>query len=95
MLVLQTTQATGRAGRDGMLSLATLLTTKAKKYLKSEEIVKYMDNSTECRRDCLFKDMEAYEHVDLGSKCVCCDIKFCAKSCECGSCNVQLEQFIL
>lgn len=85
-------QETGRAGRDGLLSLATLLTTKGKRHSKSEEILEYMDNKTVCRRDFLFKDMEAYERSGLGSKCVCCDI--CRKSCECGSCSNKLESFI-
>ncbi len=36
--------------------------------------------------------MEAYEHVELGSKCVCCDV--CARKCECGNCSGKLEQFV-
>lgn len=86
-------QETGRAGRDGLLSLATLVNKKTKKRTKSNEMLEYIDNKTECRRDFLFKDMEAYEHLNLDSKCVCCDI--CAKQCECGSCESNLHQFIM
>lgn len=86
-------QETGRAGCDGLLSLATLLKKGGKKFSSSDEILAYVDNQTDCRRDSLFKDMEAYEHVDLGSKCVCCDI--CARDCKCGNCCGKLEQFVM
>ena len=52
----------------------------AKRHLKEESILDYFDNETNCRRDKLFEKMESYEHVDMGSKCLCCDI--CAKSCD-------------
>ena len=89
-------QETGRAGRDKLLSLATLLSrsgSRGGKWSKHDEIIAYIDNQTECRRDFLFKNMEAYEHLDLGSKCVCCDI--CAKKCKCGNCSGKLEQFVV
>ena len=85
-------QETGRAGRDGLPALAMLLVTKCKKYLKSESIVEYMENNTVCRRDALFGGMESYEHLDMGTKCLCCDV--CKEQCECGNCVSQCSSFI-
>ena len=85
-------QETGRAGRDGQAALAMLLVTKSKRHLKEESILEYFDNETNCRRDNLFENMESYEHVDMGSKCLCCDI--CAKICDCGMCDMKCSSFI-
>ncbi len=65
-------------------SLVTLL--KARNYHKE-----YAANTTDCRRDHLFRNMDNYKHVDLGFKCLCCDI--CSKSCLCGQCDVRLKLF--
>ncbi len=86
-------QETGRGGRDGLPSLAALLLTRASKHKKSEAMIEYMKNETNCRRDLLFNNMESYEHLDCGSKCLCCDI--CAKMCNCGSCDVKCSPFIM
>ena len=85
-------QETGRAGRDGSLSLVTLLKQKAK-HTRCSEMINYLANNTLCCRDFLFKDFEAYEHSNLGSKCVCCDV--CAKLCKCGSCSSKLQSFVM
>lgn len=85
-------QETGRAGRDGQAALAMLLVTGSKRHLKDERILEYMDNSTDCRRDKLFGNMESYEHSDMGSKCLCCDV--CAKLCDCGCCGTKCNSFI-
>jgi len=54
----------GRAGRDGLLSVATLLHSRV--YHKVDEDIKmYAANSTDCRRKVLFGDMDNYVHVDV------------------------------
>ena len=85
-------QETGRAGRDGLPALATLINNKKNRKSMSEDIRKYMDNDEVCRRDLLFENMDSYEHIDLGSKCLCCDV--CAKQCECGSCDTKNSVFV-
>ena len=41
-----------------------------------------------------FRDVNYYEHVDLGVKCLCCDI--CSVNCNCGKCveNHSFFEFI-
>ena len=85
-------QETGRAGRDGEVSLVTLLQCRTY-HSVDEDIRQYVANTTECRRDVLFRDMESYSHTDMGSKCLCCDI--CAKCCTCGTCGDKLNRFVL
>ena len=78
-------QETGRGGRDGNLSLATLLVVNRNNQFRDKNIRNYQKNDSIYRRDFLFQDMDNYKHVDMGSKCVCCDI--CFKTCACGLCN--------
>jgi hypothetical protein len=47
-----------------------------------KEVLEYQNNTTVCRRDFLFRDVNSYKHADLGVKCLCCDI--CAVNCDCG-----------
>ena len=86
-------QETGRAGRDGQPSLATLLTLTVTQHHADENMKEYQANTDKCRRDLLFKDMDEYYHADLGSKCLCCDI--CSQYCKCGSCTENHKLFVL
>ena len=85
-------QETGRAGRDGLPSLATLLQTKGCSQSVERSIKDYYSNTSTCRRDQLFSDMDDYKHIDMGSKCLCCDI--CFKSCMCGNCSENVSSFV-
>ena len=57
-----------------------------------EQFKQCVDNHTQCRRDTLFKDIDNYKHIDLGLRCLCCDI--CAKTCECGKCVHNHSNFV-
>ena len=83
-------QETGRAGRDEQTALATLLVKKGHQVDKTMK--EYANNTEVSRRDLLFKDMYEYCHMDMGSKCLCCDI--CAKTYVCGCCEDQLQSFV-
>ena len=85
-------QETGRAGRDGQISMATLLQTRI--YHKVDEDIKvYVANSSKCRWNVLFGDMDNYTPDELSIKCLCCDV--CARSYVCGLCESRLKQFVL
>ena len=85
-------QETGRAGRDEQTALVTLLAS-ATHHPVEQHVEDYVANTDECRRDFLFNDMDNYEHSDMGSKCLCCDV--CAKSCSCGECESKLSSFVM
>lgn len=86
-------QETGRAGRDGLCSLALLLHIKGDTHPLSQPIKDYKSNTDKCRRDCLFEDTDNYEHIDLGKKCLCCDV--CSmKLCKCGVCESEHKLFV-
>ena len=38
------------------------------------------------------QNIDSYQHVDNGSKCMCCDI--CAELCDCGNCENKKRLFI-
>lgn len=77
-------QETGRGGRDGKLTVAVLLSVSRFNHLCSPEMLNYQKNTSKCRRDVLFQNTDNYHHLDMGTKCLCCDV--CAVSCNCGSC---------
>ena len=85
-------QETGRAGRDGLCSLALLLHVKGDSRPLSDSIKDYKSNVTQCRRDLLFEDTDNYEHLDLGKKCLCCDV--CMRLCDCGVCESEHSSFL-
>ena len=80
-------QETGRAVRDGKPALATLLLTKGKTNSGMRE---YVSNTTCYRRDVLFQDIDGYEHLDLGTRCLCCDI---SQTCDCNLCSEHQSIF--
>ena len=84
-------QETGRAGRDDQPALALLLVTKRATRHADQKMVAYQENTSICRRDLLFQEIDNYHHTDLGFKCLCCDI--CAKLCTCGSCHQRNSLF--
>lgn len=85
-------QETGRGGRDGKPSLALLLSYKWLNRFCEKSMIKYQDNNTTCRRDVLFRDTDNYQHLQLGTKCMCCDV--CGTVCQCGSCSNHQISFV-
>ena len=85
-------QETGRSGRDDKLFLATLLRVKGRKQTAEQSMKDYCTNEDKCRKDLLFSDMDVYFHMDMGTKCSCCDV--CSSSCSCGSCYETHKDFI-
>ena len=83
-------QESGRAGRDGKPAMATLLKARIDHQV-DDDIKEYVANSSMCRRDALFGDMDNYTPLNLEVKCLCCD--FCCKSCQCGECESNLNTF--
>ena len=78
-------QETGRIGRDGSQSLATLLVYDGCKKGKglSKDMKSYMKNKDECRRKVLLKCYGST--VDTSSPShLCCDL--CKERCSCGEC---------
>jgi len=66
-------QETGRAGRDGEPSMATLL--QARTFHPVDDDIKgYAANEAQCRRDSLLGEVDNYTPVDMPVKCFCCDI---------------------
>ena len=77
-------QETGRAGRDGLLSTATLFHHIGRRLSMDDCIKSYTNNTNICRRDFLFQDFEEYQNSNFGTMCLCCDI--CMSKCDCDKC---------
>lgn len=77
---------TGRAGRDGQVSFATLFYNKRDISFSfmEEEITKYCTNVQACRRELLFANFELCS-TEKPIGCSCCDL--CAIHCTCPNCQ--------
>ena len=77
-------QETGRAGRDGLPSLALLITKKGSSKYVNMSMIKYYTCKSECPQDLLFNFMEGYTKPSFQEKCLCCDS--CFTKCKCNTC---------
>ena len=77
-------QETGRAGRNCLLSTATLFHHIGQRLSMDDCIISYTNNTNICRRDSLFLDFEEYDHCNFDTKCLCCDM--CMSKCDCDQC---------
>lgn len=84
-------QETGRAGRDGIQSAATLLLVKGgSRHQLDVNMKNYIANTKYCQRNLLFRDFEG-QIVEAESACLCCDV--CSSNCTCGSCSTKTAFF--
>jgi len=76
-------QETGRGGKDGNFTTAVLMKVSKFNRYCDKDILGYIKNTTHCQQDMLFKDTDSYVHMDMGKKCLCCDV-----------CKLQCEAFV-
>ncbi len=87
-------QESGRAGRDGKLSCATIWKTSTDlttRYTTQHMIDYCLEKNVVCRRSFLFTDFD--DCVFKAQGCKCCDI--CQRNCTCGSCDTNINSFIV
>ena len=86
-------QETGRAGRDHLPSLATLVKKANSGRHIEKAMLDYACNQSVCRRDTLFSNFDDYSRTFKGPLCLCCDV--CYNACECSSCSTNISSFVL
>ena len=80
-------QETGRAGQDGMQSVAVLFQIPGESKTQVEQDIKaYTKNASRCRREMLFKNFDVHIRKAT-SLCMCCDV--CHELCKCGQCKIK------
>ena len=86
-------QETGRAGRDGMQSVAILFLIPGESKKQVEQDIKtYTKNVSICRREILFRNFDG--HIcKATSLCMCCDV--CYELCNCGQCKIKSKGFVV
>ena len=85
-------QETGRAGRDDLPSLATLIRKPTSGRIIESSMREYATNKLSCRRDVLYSNFDGYEHIFTQSLCMCCDL--CSKLCDCNECAEKHNTFV-
>ena len=85
-------QETGRAGRDGLPALATLVKKPRRGEKRVKAILEYSSNSQNCRRDTLFGFFDEYNRTFDVPLCMCCDV--CFKLCQCSNCSFNHKSFV-
>ena len=86
-------QESGRAGRDGELSFATIwkMSTDMTTRYTTQHMIDYcLEKNVPCQRSFLFED--SYDCSFKARGCKWCDI--CQRNCDCGRCDANINLFI-